>query len=112
MTLRRRCGFTLVTSVFLVAAALVNARGQQFPAPDPERGFTFGDTDLDGKLTLDEFRDLLLNGPQIKKAAAKKRGMTPPMIEPLFQRLDTDHERVADPVGISAGSSRSEVAAR
>ena len=57
-------------------------------APDPERGFAFGDTNLDGKLSLDEFVELIRVGPRLKKAAVQK---TPAQIEALFHRLDTDH---------------------
>ena len=53
-------------------AVLVAARGQQVPAANSERVFSFGDSDLDGKLSLDEFRELMVYGPRVKKAAAKK----------------------------------------
>ena len=75
------------SAVLLLVAILVDARGQQPLLVDPERGFSFGDTDLDGKLTLDEFRELLRNAPRFKKAAAK--GARPPF-DLMFQRLDAD----------------------
>jgi len=58
------------------------AAAQRFPAFDPERIFTFGDTDLDGRLSLEEYRELLRASPRMKNAAAS--------IEPLFRRLDKD----------------------
>jgi cytochrome c553 len=75
--------------VVMLTVVLVSARGQQPQAPDPERGFSFGDTDLDGKLSPEEFRELLVNGPRLKGGAAKK-----PLANPatLFQRLDTDRD--------------------
>ena len=41
-------------------AVLVTARGQQRRRPTPSGRSSFGDTDLDGKLSLDEFRELLV----------------------------------------------------
>ncbi|HEV3338753.1 MAG TPA: DUF1549 domain-containing protein [Pirellulales bacterium] len=58
------------------------AFAQRFPAFDAERILSFGDADLDGRLSLDEYRDLIRNSPRMKDAAAT--------IEPLFRRLDTD----------------------
>ena len=46
-------------------------QGQQPRRPDPERAFSFGDSDLDGKLSLEEFRELLTNGPRLKNATKK-----------------------------------------
>ncbi len=86
--LRSRLVFMTATGCLCLLAALVTAHGQQMQAPDPERGFAFGDTNLDGKLSLDEFVDLLRNGPRLKKAAVQK---TPAQLEPIFRRLDTDH---------------------
>ncbi len=60
------------------------AQNGRFPAFDPERIFAFGDTDLDDRLSLDEYRELLRSSPRMKNAAAT--------IEPLFRRLDTDHD--------------------
>jgi len=70
-------------------AALVAARGQQAPGANFERNLSFGDSDLDGKLSFDEFRELVVYGPRLKKAAAKKMPARP---EVLFDRLDTDHD--------------------
>jgi Protein of unknown function (DUF1553)/Protein of unknown function (DUF1549)/Planctomycete cytochrome C/EF hand len=60
------------------------ATAQRGPAFDPERIFAFGDTDLDGRLSLDEYREQLRASPRMKNAAAT--------IEPLFRRLDKDHD--------------------
>jgi hypothetical protein len=57
---------------------------QQFGAFDPERIFAFGDTDLDGRLSLDEYRELCRASPRMKNAGAP--------IEPLFRRLDLDRD--------------------
>ncbi len=86
--LRNRFALMVATGCVLVGAALVSARGQQMQAPDPERGFAFGDTNLDGKLSMDEFVELIRVGPRLKKAAVQK---TPAQLEPVFHRLDTDH---------------------
>jgi len=72
---------------FLLMAILVTARGQQTQGRDPERALAFGDTDLDGKLSFDEFRELIRNPPRLKKAVAKKAGFP---LEPVFRRLDSD----------------------
>ena len=88
---RVRLRFVLASAsaCFLLMAVLVTARGQQSPAANAERNFSLGDSDLDGKLSLDEFRELLVYGPRFKKAAAKKMPARP---EALFERLDTDHD--------------------
>ncbi len=70
-------------------AVLVTARGQQLQPANPERGFAFGDSNLDGRLSLDEFRELLMYGPRGKKAAVKKMPARPDVV---FGRLDTDHD--------------------
>jgi Protein of unknown function (DUF1553)/Protein of unknown function (DUF1549)/Planctomycete cytochrome C/EF hand len=57
---------------------------QRVPAFDPERIFAFGDTDLDGRLSLEEYREHLRASPRMKNAAAS--------IEPLFRRLDKDRD--------------------
>ncbi len=74
----------------LLLVALVAASAQQPGRPDPERAFSFGDTDLDGKLTLDEFRELLTNGPRQKNAA--KKAMAPEVQDGLFRRLDANRD--------------------
>jgi cytochrome c553 len=86
---RFRIFLASASATLILSAALVTAQGQQLPAPDPERGFALGDSDLDGKLSLDEFRDLLLNGARLKNAAAKKPQANP---ERLFGRLDADRD--------------------
>ena len=68
-----------------VAGDLVNYGGngaRQFPAFDPERIFMLGDADLDGRLSLDEYRDFLRSGPRMRDIAAA--------IEQMFKRLDSD----------------------
>ena len=60
------------------------ATAQRGPAFDPERIFAFGDTDLDGRLSLEEYREQLRASPRMKNAAAS--------IEPLFRRLDKDRD--------------------
>ena len=87
--LRLRLVLTTVSAGFLLAATLVAARGQQPRGPDPERAFSFGDTNLDGKLSFDEFRELIRNAPRLKNAPAKK---APALLDPLFQRLDADRD--------------------
>ena len=59
-------------------------QAQRFPAFDPERIFVLGDADLDGRLSLDEYRDFLRSSPRMRNAAAT--------IEPMFRRLDTDRD--------------------
>jgi hypothetical protein len=59
-------------------------QAQRIPAFDPERIFMLGDADLDGRLSLDEYRDFLRSSPRMKNAAAT--------IEPMFRRLDADRD--------------------
>ena len=63
------------------------AKQKQAPRPpafDPERIFMLGDADLDGLLSLDEYRDFLRSSPRMKANSAG--------IEPMFRRLDADHD--------------------
>ncbi len=64
---RVRLRFVLASAstCLLLMAVLVAARGQQGPAANPERALSFGDTNLDGKLSFDEFRELVLYGPRL-----------------------------------------------
>jgi cytochrome c553 len=71
-------------AIILLFAGQSVAQVQRFPAFDPERIFMLGDADLDGKLSLDEFRELYRFSPRMKDAAAT--------IEPLFRRLDSDRD--------------------
>jgi len=66
----------------LLLAGPTSAQVQQATAFDPERIFIIGDADLDGRMTLEEYRDFLRSSPRMRDAAAT--------IEPMFRRLDTD----------------------
>jgi Protein of unknown function (DUF1553)/Protein of unknown function (DUF1549)/Planctomycete cytochrome C/EF hand len=70
--------------LMLILLMPAQAAAQRFPAFDPERIFAFGDTDLDGRLSLEEYREQLRASPRMKGAAAT--------IEPLFRRLDKDRD--------------------
>jgi hypothetical protein len=61
-------------------ACQASAPAQQF-AFDPERFFMLGDADLDGRLSLDEFRELYRSFPRMRDAAT---------LEAFFRRLDAD----------------------
>ena len=74
----------VVLVLVLLLAGDATAQNRRFPAFDPERIFAFGDTDLDDRLSLDEYREQLRSSPRMKNAIAT--------IEPLFRRLDTDHD--------------------
>ena len=54
------------------------------PALNPEAAFKRGDTNGDGKLSKDEFRNLLGKGPRFKD--------NPQLIDRLFDRLDTNKD--------------------
>ena len=60
-------------------AVLVAARGQQAPAANAERNFSLGDSNLDGKLSLAEFRELLVYGADSRKRRPRRcpRGPRP-----------------------------------
>jgi cytochrome c553 len=73
----------------LLSVTLIGSRGQQPGRQDPERAFSLGDSNLDGKLSLEEFRELVTNGGRLK-AAAKKKAVAPALLEPLFRRLDAN----------------------
>jgi hypothetical protein len=74
----------VVPLLVLLLAGRTSAQAQRFPAFDPERFFILGDADLDGRLSLDEYRDFLRTAPRMKDAAAT--------IEPMFRRLDADRD--------------------
>ena len=79
-----RMRFRSAAFLMLMVLWLGQATAQRFPGFDPERIFAFGDTDLDGRLSLEEYREHLRASPRFKNAAAT--------IEPLFRRLDRDHD--------------------
>jgi Ca2+-binding EF-hand superfamily protein len=70
--------------VVLLLVAPTQAQTKQFPAFDPERIFMLGDADLDGRHSLDEYRDFLRSSARMKGAAAT--------IERSFRRLDVDRD--------------------
>jgi hypothetical protein len=72
----------VVPVLVLLLAGRTFGQAQRFPAFDPERIFILGDADLDGRLSLDEYRDFLRTSPRMRDAAAT--------IEPMFRRLDAD----------------------
>src|SRR6516164_4114994 len=74
----------LVPVLVLLLAGRAAAQVPRLPAIDPERIFMLGDADLDGRLSLDEFRELYRSSPRMKNAADTT--------EPLFRRLDTDRD--------------------
>jgi hypothetical protein len=69
--------------IILLLTVPTQTQAQRFPAFDPERIFMLGDADLDGRLSLDEYREFLRSSPRMKAAAA---------IEPVFRQLDTDRD--------------------
>src|SRR5580765_1565831 len=71
----------LVPVLVLLLAGAATARAQR-PVFDLERFFMLADADLDGRLSLDEFRELYRSVPRMRDAA----------IEPLFRRLDVDRD--------------------
>src|SRR5262249_46323700 len=73
-----------VLILLLAGGAAAQAQARRFPAFDPERMFMIGDADLDGRLSLDEYREQLRASPRMRGAAAT--------IEPLFRRIDTDRD--------------------
>ena len=87
--LRLRFVLASASACFGLMAVLVTARGQQLQPANAERGLSSGDSNLDGRLSLDEFRELLMYGPRGKKAAAQKMPARP---EVIFGRLDIDHD--------------------
>jgi hypothetical protein len=49
--------------LILLLASRTSAQAQGPPAFDPERIFILGDADLDGRLSLDEYRAFLRTSP-------------------------------------------------
>ena len=84
---------TGASSVLFAGARRRRAQTQRFPAFDPERIFILGDADLDGRLSLEEYRDFLRSSPRMRNAAAAT-------IEPMFRRIDADRDGFLSLVGI------------
>ena len=84
---RPRIRPAIAASLLILGAIPGLAHAQQGKGVDPERAFAFGDTDLDGVLKLDEFRELLAGRGGYRNPAAKKAVANP---EALFRRLDAD----------------------
>ena len=80
-------GFSVrwVSVIVLLLAGPATAQTQRFPAFDPERIFVLGDADLDGRLTLDEYRDFMRSSPRMRNAPAAT-------IEAMFRRIDADRD--------------------
>ena len=47
--------------------AKAQTQTQRFPPFDPERFFMLGDADLDGRLSLGEYRDFLRSSPRMQR---------------------------------------------
>jgi hypothetical protein len=73
-----------VLGLILLLAVPASAQAQRPPAFDLELIFILGDADLDGRLSLDEYRDFLRSSPRFRDAGAT--------IEPMFRRLDGDRD--------------------
>src|ERR1700722_13684191 len=76
----------LLPVIVLLFAGRAAAQAQRFPAFDPERIFVLGDADLDGRLSLEEYRDFVRSSPRMRNAGAAAT------IEPMFRRLDADRD--------------------
>ena len=75
----------LVPVIVLLLAGRAAAQAQRPPAFDPGRIFVLGDADLDGRLSLEEYRDFVRSSPRMRAAATTT-------IEPMFRRIDSDHD--------------------
>jgi hypothetical protein len=73
-----------VVALLLATSTQAQTQTQGSPTVDPERIFMLGDADLDGRLSLDEYRNFLRSSPRMKNAATA--------IEPMFLRLDVDRD--------------------
>jgi hypothetical protein len=74
-----------VPVIVLLLAGPAPAQPQRPPAFDPERIFVLGDADLDGRLSLEEYRDFIRSSPRMRGAGAST-------IEPMFRRIDADRD--------------------
>jgi hypothetical protein len=74
----------VILLVAIPMQAQTQKQAQRLPTFDPERIFMLGDADLDGRLSLDEYRDFLRSSPRMKDTVAT--------IEPMFRRLDADRD--------------------
>lgn len=72
-----------VLILFLVSGSAAEAQ-QRAPVFDAEHIITFGDADLDGRLSREEYRDFMRSSPRGR--------MEPDAIDSLFRRLDTDRD--------------------
>jgi hypothetical protein len=72
----------VVPVIVLLLVGRAAGQAQRFTF-DPERIFILGDADLDGRLSLEEFKELNRASPRMRDATT---------IEALFRRLDTDHD--------------------
>src|ERR1700722_4691772 len=74
----------VVLVLVLLLTGPAAAQAQRPPAFDAERIFILGDADLDGRLSLEEYRDFLRSSPRMRNGAAT--------IEPMFRRIDADRD--------------------
>ena len=72
--------------ILLLPAAMASGRasGQPFPVFDPERIFMTGDADLDGQLSLAEYREFLRSIPRMRTPLSG--------IDAMFERFDMDQD--------------------
>jgi hypothetical protein len=61
----------IILLVAIPIQAQTQKQAQRLPAFDPERIFMLADADLDGQLSLDEYRDFLRSSPRMKDAVAR-----------------------------------------
>ncbi|HVK13974.1 MAG TPA: c-type cytochrome domain-containing protein, partial [Gemmataceae bacterium] len=74
----------LLAALVLAGGADLTAQEKARPFVDPDRAFTLGDADKDGKLSRDEFEKLMSTAPAFREKAKA--------IDFLFARLDADKD--------------------